>query len=107
MGSSGGSGNVMNNGVLSVTAPELAEFAALASVQPIAQHTWWINLETGETHVTRTVLDETPPDGCARLMTGPAAEWVGQWDGDWQRACDEQLNPILAEIKPSTPEEES
>lgn len=85
-----------NAGTLSVTGDELAEFVAFAKVEPIAPHTWWINLGTGETHVTRTVFDETPPVGCARLMTGPAPDWVEQWGGDWQRACDEQLNPALA-----------
>ena len=86
-----------SNGVLTVSGIELAEFVQYAAVEPIAPHTWWINLDTGETQVTRTITDEIPPQGCARLMTGPAPDWVAQWDGDWQRACDEQLNPMLAE----------
>jgi hypothetical protein len=89
------------DGMLSVVGAELAEFVRVAEVEPIAPHTWWIDLDTGDTHVTRTITDETPPNGCARLMTGPAPEWVEQWDGDWQRACDEQLNPLLAQFPPN------
>lgn len=84
------------DGTLTVSSEELAEFVAFAEVEPIAPHTWWIHLGTGETQVTRTITDEVPPQGCARLMTGPAPDWVAQWGGDWQRACDEQLNPMLA-----------
>lgn len=94
-------------GRLSVTGGELSEFVRFATVEPIAPHTWWINIETGETHVTRTIFDETPPAGCARLMTGPAPDWVEQWAGDWQRACDEQLNPLLAQFVAQPTEEES
>lgn len=82
---------------LYVSGEDLAEFVALAEILPVAPHTWWINVETGALHTTRTVADESPPTGCARLMTGPDPGWVEQWDGDWQRACDEQLNPMLIE----------
>lgn len=95
------------DGKLAVSGSELAEFVAFAEILPVAPHTWWINVETGSTHTTRTVADESPPAGCARLMTGPDPAWVAQWNGDLQRACDEQLNPILAEIDLSTPEEQS
>ncbi|ROZ49398.1 hypothetical protein EEB13_05605 [Rhodococcus sp. WS3] len=85
------------NGTLTVSSEELAEFVAFAEILPVAPHTLWINVDTGALHTTRTVADESPPTGCARLMTGPDPDWVNQWGGDWQRACDEQLNPLLAQ----------
>ncbi|MFI8664216.1 hypothetical protein ACIGKR_29765 [Rhodococcus qingshengii] len=89
---------MMIDGVLAVSASELAEFANTAAVQPIALHTWWIHLDSGVTNVTRDVDGELPPPRCARLLTGPDPDWVNQWGGDLQRACDEQINPMLAAV---------
>jgi len=99
----------MNDGKLCVTADEVAQFVApaVASYGPVAPHLWLIEMTTGETKVVRSGDYENLPDGWALLMTGPDPSWVAQWGGDWQRACDEQLNPILSQINPSTTEEQT
>lgn len=82
---------------LAVSAEELAEFVAPAEAsRPIAPHLWMINLVSGSTRVVRSDDLDAVPDGWALLMTGPDPDWVNQWGGDWQRACDEQINPMLA-----------
>ena len=89
---------MMINGNLCITAEEVAEFAApaLESFGPIAPHLWILEVATGTTTVVRSADYENLPDGWVLLMTGPEPGWVAQWDGDWHRACDEQLNPLLA-----------
>ncbi|WP_144419559.1 hypothetical protein [Rhodococcus sp. ARP2] len=98
---------MMIDGTLCVTAQELGEFAApaLSEFGPIAPHLWLIELATGATNVVRSSDIVNLPEGWALLMTGPDPDWVAQWGGDWQRACDEQLNPMLAQSVTS-PEEE-
>lgn len=88
------------DGKLCVTAEEVAVFAQPAlttDLGPIAPHLWLIELATGSTRVVRSADYENLPTGWALLMTGPDPDWIRQWDGDWQRACNEQLNPLLAE----------
>lgn len=93
---------------LAVNADELAEFISPAeAARPIAPHLWLINLTTGNTRVVRSGDIEAVPDGWALLMTGPDPDWVAQWGGDWQRACDKQLNPLLSELYKPTPKEET
>lgn len=98
MGGIGGIDVMIINGQLAVSAEEVAEFAApaLGSFGPIAPHLWLIETSTGATKVVRSADYENLPPGWTLLMTGPEPEWVAQWNGDWQRACDEQLNPLLA-----------
>lgn len=89
------------DGRLCVSAEEVAEFVAPALVDtlgPVAPHLWIIDLSSGETRVIRSADYEALQSGWALLMTGPEPQWVAQWDGDWQRACDEQINPLLAEV---------
>ncbi|MGR6579252.1 hypothetical protein ACT89R_01605 [Rhodococcus qingshengii] len=93
---------MIENGRLIVTADEVAEFAAIAKVQPVAPHSWWMNTNTGQTTVTRSIEPLAAENGDILLMTGPDPDWVEQWAGDWQRACDEQLNPLLDQI-PANP----
>ncbi|MGC0364824.1 hypothetical protein ABH922_002808 [Rhodococcus sp. 27YEA15] len=99
MGSIGGVVVVMIEGKLRVSAAELAQFAAPAvgGIAPIAPHLWIIEMSTGATQVIRSGDYESLPAGWVLLMTGPDPDWIAQWDGDWQRACDEQINPILSE----------
>ncbi|MDI9901293.1 hypothetical protein QM716_15650 [Rhodococcus sp. IEGM 1409] len=91
---------MMIDGKLCVSAEEVAEFAAptlTPDLGPIAPHLWLIELSTGATQVVRSADYDNLPDGWALLMTGPEPDWVAQWSGDWQRACDEQINPLLAD----------
>lgn len=88
---------MIENGRLRVSDTELAQFAAYANVQPVAPHLWLLNVGSGETRVERRSDYMNVPDGWVLLMTGPDPAWVAQWDGNWQRACDEQLNPMLIE----------
>lgn len=87
---------MIENGNLFVTAEELAEFTQHADIHPIAPHLWLINVITGETKVEQRADFENIPDGWGLIMDGPDPLWVAQWDGDLQRACDEQLNPLIA-----------
>lgn len=87
----------MANGTVRVSATELAQFAAYADVHPVAEHLWLLNTESGETRIERRGDYWNIPDGWALIMTGPDPAWVAQWDGNWQRACEEQLNPMIAE----------
>ena len=88
---------MMVNGKLRVSADELALFAARADAQPVAQHLWLLNKSTGEAKVERRADYWNVPAGWALVMTGPDPVWLEQWHGDWQRACDEQLNPLIEE----------
>lgn len=90
---------MMISGMLCVTAEEVAEFAApaLATFGPIAPHLWLLEVSTGKTTVVRSSDYQNLPEGWVLLMTGPEPDWVNQWNGDLQRACDEQLNPMLAQ----------
>lgn len=91
---------MMIDGKLCVTEEEVAEFVApsLGNVLgPIAPHLWLIEIDTGATSVIRSSDYGNLPPGMALLMTGPEPDWVSQWNGDWQRACDEQLNPLISE----------
>jgi hypothetical protein len=87
---------MIENETLCVTADELAEFVQHVDVQPVAPHLWLINTTSGETRVERRSDFENIPEGWALIMDGPDPAWVAQWDGDLQRACDEQLNPLIA-----------
>ncbi|MCQ4119900.1 hypothetical protein [Rhodococcus tibetensis] len=91
---------MMQDGAFRITAEELAEFVGPAEVQPVAPHLWLLNTLTGETTVERRGDYGNVPQGWVLLMTGPDPAWVDQWAGDLQRACDEQLNPLLAEAFP-------
>lgn len=91
---------MMHDGNFTIAAGEVAEWAALAEVQPVAPHLWLLNTETGDTKVERSADYSDIPTPWTLLMTGPDPAWVEQWNGDWQRACDEQLNPLLAEAFP-------
>ena len=99
---------MMINGRLCVSSEEVAEFVAhaISDFGPVAPHLWLIEISTGATRVVRSGDYNDLPAGWALLMTGPEPDWVAQWGGDWERACDEQLNPILSELyEPTTPEE--
>lgn len=88
------------NGFLQLTADEVATYAeATAKNHPSS---WWINTTSGETHFTEGEYraDLPFPDGCVYLM-GTNPLWVFQWAGNWQRACDEQLNPLLSSAFPN------
>ncbi|MET3956874.1 hypothetical protein ABIE52_003740 [Rhodococcus sp. OAS809] len=100
---------MMIDGKLCVSADEVAEFVApaLDDFGPVAAHLWLIETSTGATRVVRSADYSDLPKGWALLMTGPEPDWVAQWNGDWQRACDEQLNPILSELYESTDEGET
>lgn len=84
-----------DNGNLRITAAELAAF-----VSAPYPSSWWINTATGETSTTPGTYKGTSPNGLTFLMDGPNPVWVFQWAGNWQRACDEQLNPLLATAFP-------
>lgn len=90
---------MMIEGKLCVSADEVAEFVspALSGIGPIAPHLWLIAPSSGATRVVRSADYENLPPGWLLLMTGPEPGWVAQWNGDWQRACDEQLNPLIAD----------
>jgi hypothetical protein len=88
---------MMDNGNLCVTGKELAAFTQHVNTQPVAPHLWLINTTTGVTKVERRADFENIPAGWALIMDGPDPAWVAQWNGDLQRACDEQLNPLIAE----------
>lgn len=85
------------DGKLLINAVELADFVSRAEVHPVPEHLWLLNLRSGETKVERRSDYWNIPDGWGLIMTGPDPAWVAQWDGDWQRACDEQLNPLITE----------
>lgn len=88
---------MIEGGRIQVSADELAQFTDLAAVEPVARHLFLLNTTTGETRVERRGDWDNIPDGWILLMTGPTPSWVEQWQGDLQRALDEQLNPLLAE----------
>lgn len=90
---------MMIDGKICMTAEEVADWAApaLGEFGPIAPHLWLMEPDTGATKVVRSSDYENLAEGWVLLMTGPEPDWVAQWGGDWQRACDEQLNPLLAE----------
>lgn len=100
---------MMIDGKLCVSADEVGAFVApaISDFGPVAPHLWLIETATGVTQVIRSGDYGDLPAGWALLMTGPDPDWVAQWNGDWQRACDEQLNPILSELYESTPKEET
>ncbi|WP_139809521.1 hypothetical protein [Prescottella equi] len=86
---------MIDNGRLSITAAELADFTSLAEIEPVARHWWLINTTTGQTRIERDPSALPDSGDWLLLMTGPTPAWVQQWDGDLQRAVDEQLNPLL------------
>lgn len=83
------------NGLLKLNAKELEAF-----VKAPYPSSWFINTANGETRIESGAYNGTAPPGCAFLMDGPNPIWVFQWAGNWQRACDEQLNPLLASAFP-------
>lgn len=91
---------MMSNGRFHITADELADFVAPAKLHPVAPHLWLLNTSTGETRVVRGSDYNNLPSPWVLLMDGPDPEWVDQWGGDLQRACDEQLNPMLSQAFP-------
>lgn len=83
------------DGTYSIDGEELATL--------IAGHEFWWLLPDGATTTTPT---RTPPSQDAMYLMAREQPWVDQWGGDWQRACDEQLNPALrANTQPFSPEE--
>ena len=84
------------NGLLRLHANELAEF-----VKAPYPSSWWINTKTGKTSTTPGHYTGEAPADCAFLMDGPNPVWVFQWAGDWNRAVEEQLNPLLAAAFPA------
>lgn len=72
------------DGTYSINGDELATLIAGGDV-------WWL-LSDGS---TTTTTDRTPPVIGALYLMSRSQPWIDQWDGDWQRACDEQLNPAL------------
>jgi hypothetical protein len=84
------------DGTYSINGDELATLIA-------GDEVWWL-LPDGS---TTTTAERTPPEPTALYLMSRSKPWIDQWDGDWQRACDEQLNPALranADALP-TPEE--
>ncbi|PZT99503.1 MAG: hypothetical protein DI630_16940 [Gordonia sp. (in: high G+C Gram-positive bacteria)] len=82
------------DGRYSIAGEELADLIAGNDV-------WWM-LRDGS---TTTTLDRTPPASDALYLMSRSQPWIDQWDGDWQRACDEQLNPALRANANAIPEE--
>jgi hypothetical protein len=97
---------MIKNGFLRLNGDEVAQL-----VEAPHPSCWWINTTTGETHITNGRYDHSLPypEGCVYLM-GTDPVWIFQWAGDWQRAADEQLNPLLTTAFPNpvpTPPEET
>lgn len=72
------------DGTYAITGDELGSLVAGGDV-------WWL-LPDGS---TTTTPDRTPPEADALYLMSRSQPWIDQWDGDFQRACDEQINPAL------------
>ncbi|ETD31537.1 hypothetical protein [Williamsia sp. D3] len=84
------------DGTYSINGDELATLITGGEV-------WWL-LPDGS---TITTVERTPPEPNALYLMSRSQPWIDQWGGDWQRACDEQLNPALRANAHVLPSEES
>lgn len=82
------------DGTYEITADELAELVAGGPF-------WWIFRDGSLT----STAERVPPaeSGVGYLMSA-SSRWIEQWGGDWQRACDEVLNPALSSNEPLFPD---
>jgi len=84
------------DGVYSISVDELTALVG-------GEEFWWV-LPDGST-VSSGV--RVPPVEGALFLMSRSGPWVDQWGGDLQRACDEQLNPMLASYGELFPEQGS